>query len=395
MFNFKEKKIMFFYKENKILLLFKILIKKIILFGKTIFHIQEINSKYFINIFGIKIGNLKEYEINKQEEIKIILNSGFWNADWYIKKYHPEFNKDQALNYWYEKGCWNKELPSKYFNCKYISFCNGLGKNPIIQYLNKSGKTLCFPNDKNPYKSKKDENKIKEYLKYKKTRKARGVVYICITNDYDDIKEIEIYKYIDKNWDYICFTDNKKNIEQKQIGIWEIKSLQFNELDNIRNNRWHKINTHILFPQYEQSIYIDSNINILTSFLFDFIKDNQSQIILPRHCERNCIYDEYNAVLKFHMDNPKLIMEELNLLKKSNMPHNYGLCENNIIYRRHNTPEIINLMKEWWFMISNYSKRDQLSLMYLLWKRKFDIRNITFQNTRLDLYNFYVFAHKK
>ena len=39
--------------------------------------------------------------------------------------------------------------------------------------------------------------------------------------------------------------------------------------------------------------------------------------------------------------------------------------------RRHNVQEVINLMNDWWEIISKESKRDQLSFNYLVWKNKF------------------------
>ena len=36
---------------------------------------------------------------------------------------------------------------------------------------------------------------------------ARGVVYTCLTGNYDTLRE---HKYLNKNWDYVCFTDDEK-----------------------------------------------------------------------------------------------------------------------------------------------------------------------------------------
>lgn len=249
--------------------------------------------------------------------------------------------------------------------------------------------------EKNLEITDEDMKNIEKYLKYKNTRKAKSIIYTCITNDYDDINSIKTYRYINKDWDYICFTDNKEYISQKQIGIWEIHPLQYTKSDNTRNNRWHKLNPHKLFPDYNESIYIDANINILTSYLFDFIKEKNLPFILPNHYMRQCIYEEYKEVLRLKLDEKVLIKKEFELIKNSGMPKNYGLCENNILYRKHNLPDIIKLDEEWWNMVLNYAKRDQLSLMYLLWKNNIKIKDITFQNTKIDNENFYAFKHKK
>ena len=245
-------------------------------------------------------------------------------------------------------------------------------------------------------KNKKlDKKRIQVYQKYKKNRKAKSVVYTCITNDYDDLREIETYKYVDKDWDYICFSDNKKLIKQGKCGIWEIRPLQFQKLDNTRNNRWHKLLPHILFPDYEESIYIDANINILTGYLFNLVKNTDKLFIQPRHFKNNCIYSEYKDVIDLNLDNQEIVKKELDFIAKEGMPANYGFGENNILYRKHNNQKIIEIMNEWWHMVLTYSKRDQLSFAYLLWKHNIKLEDCTFENSRLQTDNFFVFEHKK
>ena len=267
--------------------------------------------------------------------------------------------------------------------------------NTHIIYSNKWFKIKCSRNYYNKYKSKNDEEKIKKYLKYKLTRKAKGVVYTCITNDYDDINEIKTYKYIDEDWDYVLFTDNEEQIKQGQIGIWEVRPLQFNELDNTRNQRWHKINPHLLFPEYNKSIWIDGNINILTDYIFKQAYKMKSNIKIPKHFKNKCIYDEYADVKNFTLDQDDLIDKELLILKQAGMPKNYGFTETNILIRNHNLPEIVKIQNEWWYFITNYSKRDQLSCMFILWKFGIKTDDIILKNTRLDTKDFYSMIHKK
>lgn len=247
----------------------------------------------------------------------------------------------------------------------------------------------------NYYRTAGDDKRIQNYLEYKKTRQAKGVVYTCTTNDYDDINEIKIYKYIDKDWDYVFFTDNEEHIKQGQIGIWEVRPLQFSELDNTRNQRWHKINAHIILPEYEKSIWIDANINILTNRLFKLIERCTSLVFLPKHFKNICIYEEYKDVEELMYDESLLINNELKVLKENNMPKHFGFSETNILYREHNNKIIISMMNDWWQFIKNYSKRDQLSFMYLVWKYSFDPQKITFPNARIDKKNFFMMLHKK
>ena len=348
-----------------------------------------------ITILGIKIkirkGFFKKLQ-NYERDKKIIQESKFWNPLWYVQQYGYNFTRQEALEYWYRKGCKKGESPSKYINVKHCKIACG-GLNPIIAYLDKE--LVFYPDNKNNYKEENDAERIKEYLEYKSTRQAQGVVYTCITNDYDDLREIEIYKYIDKNWDYVCFTDNQEHINLGQIGIWEIRPLFFNNLDNTRNQRWHKTHPHILFPNYEESVWIDGNINILTNKLYETIKQTPHNILVPEHFKNLCIYTEYQDVLAFKLDDIKVIKKELELIQKACMPANYGFAETNILYRKHHNETIVKCMDMWWDFIKKYSKRDQLAFTYVLWNCGIKPADINTSNTRLDIENYYVFGHKK
>ena len=369
---------------------------------KTIFSVcNSKNKKHkIITIFGLKLKIKRTKDktqiLNKKIELleKIIIeNSGMFDPEYYTNKYNLNLKRFEALDHYYKIGIKKEYNPSKYIDVKY-SRRYVKDKNPILELLNPDS-DYFFPNKVNSFKNNHDSERIKSYIEYKKTRKAKGVVYTCITNDYDDINEISIYKYINPDWDYVCYTDNKNDIEQKQIGIWEIRPLVFDKLDNTRNNRYHKINAHLLFPEYDESIYLDSNINILTDFIFERIKNSTYGIVLPSHFRDVCIYQEYNIVKKRQIDDIDLITKELEIIKEAGMPRLYGFAENNIIYRKHNQQNIKNIMDEWWYMVSHYSKRDQLSLVYLLWKYGIDVKDITFKNARLNYKNFALFAHKK
>jgi len=358
------------------------------------------DTKYFkITFCGIKINIKKLYGLKRRVfelEKDKIYKSKFWDADWYLKTYNSSLYKADALEYWCSQGWKNNENPSKYFNTAYFQKTyNIFDRNPLLYYLEVMRYSCWYPDNKNNYKSDDDEYKIKEYLEYKPSRKAKGVLYTCILNDYDDLNEIKTYKYIDKDWDYVCFTENKTQLEQGQVGIWEIRPLVSADYDHTRINRWHKTHPHILFPEYEKSIYVDANINILTSHLFNVIQEKAQPIVLPEHFGHINIYNELNWALNSGIDDKNLIQKELDFIKSENMPQNYGFCENNLIYREHHNPKIIKLNEDWWYMIQNYSKRDQLSFCYILWKNGFKVEDITFKNARLDFDNFYIFDHKK
>lgn len=237
--------------------------------------------------------------------------------------------------------------------------------NIKFQYLLKREKI------KNFYCKLRIKKITSEYKKYKKNRKAKGVIYTCIIGNYDSLKT---HKYIDFNWDYVCYTNNKN---MKSDGIWEIKQLEFDKLDNTRNNRWHKLNPHILFSEYEKSIYIDGNIRINSKDFFGLLKDEI--FISTIHPQRVCLYEEAEICKNARLEDKNVVDKQMEMIKKSAFPKNYGLYEANILYRRHNEEKIIKMDEEWWEFVSKQAKRDQLSLTYVCWKN-----NIPFK-TFLDI----------
>lgn len=192
---------------------------------------------------------------------------------------------------------------------------------------------------------------------YKKTDiQGKNIIYTCITGNSDIIPVI--HEYYSKDWNYVCFTDNKKLCNLKYFGMWKILPLAFCRLDDTRNARWHKTHPHILFPNAEKTIWIDANINVLTSYLFDIIEHSESEMLVPLHYCRNCVYDEIAAVRVHMKDDENVVFKTERFLKSEGIPRQYGLNETNIVYSSIDSVKCTGIFEQWWFMIENYSKRD-------------------------------------
>jgi len=118
-------------------------------------------------------------------------------------------------------------------------------------------------------------------------------------------------------------------------------------------------------------------------------------LLLPKRLEHNCIYQEYSWVYRAQIDDRKIVRKEWQLIKKSGMPRNYGAAECNLIYRKHHLPQVIKLMEEWWGFIENYSKRDQLSFPYVMWKNNRKIDDYSMDNLKPKYKDFCIFLHIK
>lgn len=218
----------------------------------------------------------------------------------------------------------------------------------------------------------------------------KKVIYTCITGDYDDLIK---HKYVNSDYDYVCFTDNKTLLKSK-IKPWKILPLKYKESDKIRNARWHKTHPHILFPEYDISFWVDASIDILTNKLFNKFEDSSLELMTIIYNERNCIFQECDAVEYFKYDSTKSINRIREFLKSSKMPKNFGLAETGIMFRRHNIPQIIKINEDWWNMIKKYSHRDQLSFTYVLWKNGVaPNKNMFIPNERINPVNYIIKRH--
>lgn len=194
----------------------------------------------------------------------------------------------------------------------------------------------------------------------------KKVLYSCITGGYDNVP---VHNYIAPDWDYVLFTDDENLIKRGKYEHWNIKPLVFNKLTNVKNARWHKVNTHILFPEYDYSLWLDSNIIVNNDNLFKVVDNlikQKALIGVPNHPVRKCIYDEAEIIKNSNIDYKNIVDSEICFLKSQNYPKNNGLSETNVLFRQHN--KIKDTLDLWWYMIETYSKRDQLSFNYALWK---------------------------
>ena len=348
---------------------------------------KSILKRIYRLLFG-KIYADMESRLQYLEDKVLILQSGLWDEEYYIRQSGwGRRGDDTPLDHYMREG-WKKGFnPSERFDgAAYMERRPDLPINPLSHYLRYGRYPLA-----NVYKP--SEKTIADFREAQSKRQAKKVVYTCITNRYDDLSEIACFHYTDFDWDYVCFTDDEELIAQQRFGIWDIRPLVFTDLDVIRNARRHKILAHCFFPEYEESLYLDANVNILTPWLFEEIQRRQKDFLIPTHFALDCLYKEYEHVLQFGMIDPVLGEEQIEKYRHEGFPANYGLNETNILYRRHNDPAVIELMDDWAKEIIHFTQRDQLSLSYVMWKHHRKIADYSLPNARVDEKNFCVFEH--
>lgn len=194
--------------------------------------------------------------------------------------------------------------------------------------------------------------------------KNKNVIYTCVTGNYDGIIDPE---FVSDGFDYVYFTDN----ENIKSNVWEIRPIPefLSDLSDAKRNRYIKTHPHEFFREYDLSIYIDGNIRQIGEVNELIEKEcSTGSIFFYRHPYTTCIYDEMNAVVYGFKETAEMVDKLRKKYREEKFPKHFGLTQNNIIIRRHNEYDCIQLMRYWWNEISENSHRDQLSLFYVLWK---------------------------
>lgn len=212
-----------------------------------------------------------------------------------------------------------------------------------------------------------DKNRLSNYTNERtlnnSIRKNRVVVYTAITANYDNLYDPS---YKSDKFDYICFTDNP-NLKSD---FWEIRMIPDCNLDPTRKARYVKILPQLFLQDYEYSVWVDANINVigdLQELLRIYL--SKSNLVFFRHSDgRNCIYQEAEACIRRNKDHKDIILAQAEKYRKENYPQNNGLVSSGVILRRHNNPKVIETMEAWWNEVEKHSKRDQMSFNYIAWK---------------------------
>lgn len=191
------------------------------------------------------------------------------------------------------------------------------------------------------------------------------VIYTAIVGNYDEILQPQV---VDDRFDYILFSND---INETCLGVWQVRKIEYDNKDKIKIARWVKTHPEQLLEGYEFSVWMDANIQIKTDYVYNRaieLYDKNELISTVEHTERNCIYKEMFAVFDFCLETEETILNWSKVLQKNHYPFNNGLNETNVLYRIHNEKHIVNLDEFWWSCIEKYSRRDQLSFNFVLWK---------------------------
>jgi hypothetical protein len=196
----------------------------------------------------------------------------------------------------------------------------------------------------------------------------KTVLYACTNLAFDQIFPPVVRT---PGVDHVLFTDRRP----RRLGAWEWRPLppETEGLSPTLVNRYAKFFPHRLFPDAEVTIYVDAN-TLLIGDLGPLIAEftgSEADIGLFRHGKRADIFEEFAFALEVGRIPPRDVEKgraQLQRYRDEGLPRDHAFTENAIIFRRHGNPALERAMELWWEELETYTKRDQLSLPYVLHK---------------------------
>lgn len=194
-----------------------------------------------------------------------------------------------------------------------------------------------------------------------------------------------------ENIDYICFSDRSyPNADWKVVVV----PPEFD--DNNLNAKRFKILPHKYLEDYDASLFVDANTYFYGN-LEELIKVylSSSDFVMFKHPCRDDLYKEVATIIGHKRHSPELLIKQIEHYHQMGLPVKSGMVEGSFIWRKHRSSVLNIFMEEWWSHILKFSKRDQLSLGYLMWKNNLRPRVLpdTIGDSRTNIY-FKKFPHQ-
>ena len=193
-------------------------------------------------------------------------------------------------------------------------------------------------------------------------------VYTAIFGNKDQLKLPINYKK-DSNIDYLLFTDNIDNA----IFPYKVHKRAI-VYDNITQNaRYYKIMGDDVLSNYDLLIWHDANIQLYhTKIEYLVAKAENSFLTTFTHPDRDDFYSEAMSCIRVGKDFSLRILRQAIVYFFKGMPTHQGMYSTGILIKNIKFKQE-NLLLFWWLEVLNFSRRDQLSFSFMVYKKKLKV----------------------
>ena len=198
------------------------------------------------------------------------------------------------------------------------------------------------------------------------------IVYTALIADenlpLEQVGKLFPFEHDKEGVDYVAFT-NRKDLTSN---FWDVRHIELKHSSPRMDARFYKLNSHILFPNHNASIWMDSQ----CYFSFDpkaiidqYLIKRGADIAIHHHSDINSLDREmYAQAFLYKNDDPKIILNQFMGYMESEFPiTKYDHFETGILLRK-NTQIVKDFNELWWGEVKDKSLRDQLSCPYVVWE---------------------------
>ena len=191
-------------------------------------------------------------------------------------------------------------------------------------------------------------------------RPGRWCVYTALFGGYDDLRPPLIRP---SGVDFICFTDCDLEVEG-----WRTIRVAVED-DAVRESRRYKILCHRYLADYDASLYVDAS-TLIAGDIGRFVQRwcRGRAFAMWQHPQRDDVYDEAVAVLVQRKADPGRVVNQILAYEAAGLPRATGLVEASFMWRDHRDDDVMRLMEAWDEEVGAHSRRDQISLGFLMWR---------------------------
>ncbi len=214
--------------------------------------------------------------------------------------------------------------------------------------------------------STEQQARVYDYIRAKANSIKKVPVFTAITGGYE--KPI-VHEVLDPWAEYVLFSDTTVS----DPGCWLVQELGREANDPLTSARLTKASADRFFKDSEFAIWIDANVlirNSLGYYLGLATKNSSFPIFGIPHPVRNCAYAESIAVIAAGKGAEEAVRRQMNRYRDEGFPANHGLIETNFMIFNLHHPKIGAVLEDWRSELRNETRRDQLSLNYVLWKNR-------------------------
>ena len=190
----------------------------------------------------------------------------------------------------------------------------------------------------------------------------RGVIYTAVTGAKDVLTPPASRL---PGVDYLCYTDDPS----VRAEGWEMLPLEAHHPDPVRAAKRPKILPHLYLPACDWRLWVDANYRITGDLapLLDAHLPHGPHFAF-RQYKRACAYEEPEACIRHNKDDPVRLRAQAERYRSLGMPEGLPVPCNAVVLRRHGEPDVQGVMEAWWREIELGTRRDQVSLPFILWK---------------------------